>query len=476
MKTGSSTQNPSRLARIVPVSLMLAMAMVAAGCGGSMAGTGTNPPSPATTQTKTQVKIGDAPAARVVSFEVTVGPVTLTDDAGNVVNVLSKPQRIELSHLSGTNEPLSVLNIPQGSYKSAAITVSNPEVTFINSSGNTQKIEPAFNQSVVVNFSPSLAIGGTSAVVSIDVNVENSLTFDGQGNITGVNVSASSFSFVANAVAQEDRQGHDDGELEDTTGTVTAVNGTSFTLTVSATGAQMTFTTDSKTEFEDGASLAALAVNSIVTVEGSTLADGSLYARKVEGVENENGAEVEGLITSVTGSPATSLTFVADQGTGAGMDDSKIGDTATADVSNANFVVKTGDIDTSNLGSLPSSEFPFDASSVHAGQRVEVESRDGMTGTAVGAEKVRLQQQAMVGTVSGLSSATSSGPVTFTLTLPADSAFAILSGTSTIQVLWQPGTDLHGLTAVSNGDSVRVRGLVFFNGSSATMIARRIDK
>jgi hypothetical protein len=64
----------------------------------------------------------------------------------------------------------------------------------------------------------------------------------------------------------------------------------------------------------------------------------------------------------------------------------------------------------------------------------------------------------------------------FTLTLPADAAFSILSGTSSIQVLWQPGTDLHGITAVSNGDSIRVRGLVFFNGSTATIIARRIDK
>lgn len=117
-------------------------------------------------------------------------------------------------------------------------------------------------------------------------------------------------------------------------------------------------------------------------------------------------------------------------------------------------------MDTSGRGTLPSSEFPFDASSVHAGQRVEVESRNAVTAMNVSAEKVRLQQQALVGAVSGLATSPSSGPVTFMLTLPPDAAFSILSGASVLQVLWQPTTDLHGLTAVSNGDSIRVRGLV----------------
>ena len=465
-----------RQTRIIPLMLVFGIAIVAVGCGSYKAGSAAIPSPTATPQVKTQVKIGDAPAARVVSFELAVGPITMTDDAGNVTTVLTKSQRVELSHLSGTNEPLSLLSVPQGNYKSASLTVSNPEVTFINSTGKTQKIEPALNQNVVVNFSPDLSVGGSSVILGIDVNVANSLAFDAQGNITGVSLSASSFSFVSSPIAQEDKQGHDDGELEDLTGTVTAVNGASFNLTTSATGTQLTFTTDSHTEFEDGASLASLAVNSIVTVEGTTRSDGSLYARKIEGIENENGSELEGLVTNVTGSPATSLTFVADHGTGSGMDDSTIGNTATADVSGANFEVKTGDIDTSGLGNLPSSEFPFDASSVHAGQRVEVESRSAMTATTLNAEKVRLQQQALVGMVSGLASSTGSGPAMFTLTLPADAAFSILSGTSSIKVLWQPGTDLHGITAVSNGDSIRVRGLVFFNGSTATIIARRIDK
>jgi len=52
----------------------------------------------------------------------------------------------------------------------------------------------------------------------------------------------------------------------------------------------------------------------------------------------------------------------------------------------------------------------------------------------------------------------------------------MVSGQTTATVFWQPGTNLHNLTSVNNGDSVRVRGLVFFTGSSFNMIARRIDQ
>jgi len=297
------------------VTFAVGIALLAVGCGGSSSSPNPPPGPGPTPQTATQVKVGDAPADRVVTFEVTVGPISMTPTSGSAVTVLSGTQRVELSHLSGTNEPLSLLNVPQGSYSSASITVSNPEVTFINNLGVLVKLEPAFNQASTINFSPALTVGASSLVVDIDLNIANSLTFDAQGNVTGVNLSASSFKVSTAAVAAEDVQGDDDGELEDTTGVITAVNGSSFTLTVDQTGVPLTFTTDANTQFNDGASLTA---NTIVTVEGVTKSDGTLYAKEVEGIEDASGAEAEGLITQVTGNPATQLTFVADHGMGSG--------------------------------------------------------------------------------------------------------------------------------------------------------------
>jgi hypothetical protein len=374
--------------------------------------------------------------------------------------------------MSGTNEPLALLKVPQGSYTGGTITVANPEVVFINSLGQTVKLEPAFNQAVPVSFSPALTVGASASVVNIDLNVANSLTFDAQGNVTGVNISGSSFTFSSSVVAAENEQEPEDGELEDTTGTVSSVSGTSFTLMVGMAGTPLTFTTDANTEFKEGATLATIA-NTVVTVEGITRADGTLYAKEVEGVENVGGAELEGLISQVTGNPATQLAFVADDGTGSGVDDTTTGSSFTADVSGAQYKVSTGNIDTSGIGGLPAPpDFPFDASNVHAAQRVEVESVSTLSGNSLVAEKVKLVQQTVSGTVSGLSG---TAPTTFTLTVAADSAFAMLSGSTTVTIFWQPGTDVSNLAhALANGDAVRVRGLLFSTGSQFNLIARRI--
>ena len=62
--------------------------------------------------------------------------------------------------------------------------------------------------------------------------------------------------------------------------------------------------------------------------------------------------------------------------------------------------------------------------------------------------------------------------MTLTLTVPADSAFAMVSGQIQVTVFWQPNTTLKDLTSVSNSDTIRVRGLVFYMGTAFNMIAR----
>ena len=458
-------------ALILTTAVAVMLATVGCGGGGSSAPPGGGGGGGGNGATAAQVKIGDAPADRVIAFEVTVGPITMTPTSGNAVTVLSTARRLELTHLSGTNEPLALLKVPQGTYNSATLTVASPEVVFINNLGQIVKLQPAFSQSLTVNFSPAFTLGPSAPVVNIDLNVANSLTFDGNGNVTGVNISASSFDLSTSTIAGQNEQEFENGELEDTTGTVASVSGSTFVLTL-GTGVSLTFTTDANTEFKDGATLATMS-GTLVTVEGLTKSDGTLYAKEVEGVEDAGGAEVEGLISHVTGNPATSLTITADDGSGSGMDDSKVGSNFTVDVTGAGYKVHKGNVDNSGIGGLPSPpDFPFDASTVHAGQRVEIETHNSVSGNSLVADKVKLQQQAVTGTISGLSG---SAPTTFTLTVAGNSAFAILSGSTTITVSWQPKTDLHNLPhALTNGDKVRVRGLAFSTETGFNMIARRI--
>src|SRR5262249_5711657 len=124
------------------------------------------------------------------------------------------------------------------------------------------------------------------------------------------------------------------------------------------------------------------------------------------------------------------------------------------------FVVRA---DKLNLGGgVPA----FDATHIAKGQRVEADTASSAT-SPLAADKIKLREQALIGTGSG---ASASG---FTLTLNPSSAFATLTGQTTVTVQVVSGTNLK-VTPV-NGNVVRVRGLVFVNAGAYTMMAARVD-
>ncbi len=372
--------------------------------------------------------------------------------------------RIELTHASGKFEPFVAGNLPQGTFSAVNLTLVNSELTFLSSTGTAVHINGPASASISVPLSPNLAIGSSPLVLNIDVNVANSITTTAGGVVNGISFGPTSFNITAKAPGAANNQQDDDGEIEDVQGTVSAVNGSSFTLKLQ-NGSTLTFSTDGTTEFKDGVTGVAGLLNQVVTVEGFTKSDGSLFAKEVEGLENQNGAEVEGLITAISG---TTLTVTAQDGIGNGFDDSKVGATFTVNIAGLNaskFRVKTGN---GFGGSLPSASFPFDATTIHAGQRIEADT-DAVVPPANGAispDKINLQQQGVSGTVANAAAST------FDLTLAADSALAVISGQTVVHVTRNASTDTR--VTVSNGAKVDVRGLLFWNGTSWQMIARRI--
>ncbi|HEY2115451.1 MAG TPA: DUF5666 domain-containing protein, partial [Candidatus Angelobacter sp.] len=371
--------------------------------------------------------------------------------------------RIELTHASGKFEPFVAGSLPQGTFSTANLTLVNSELTFLSGAGTAVHINGPASASITVPLSPNLAISGP-LVLNIDVNVAASITAVG-GVVNGIAFTPASFNITAKAPGAAGNQQDDDGEIEDVQGTVTAVNGSSFTLKVGQTGSLMTFNTDGTTELKDGVTSVASLLNQVVTVEGFTRADGSLFAKEVEGLENQNGAEVEGLITAISG---TTLTVNAHDGIGSGFDDTKIGASFSVNIAGLNaskFRVKAGN---GFGGGLPSATFPFDATTIHQGQRIEVDT-DAAVPPASGAihpDKINLQQQGVSGVVANAATNT------FDINLAADSALRIISGQTVVHVTRNASTDSR--VAVANGGSVQVRGLLFWNGTSWQMIARRI--
>jgi hypothetical protein len=401
----------------------------------------------------------------VIAFEVSVSSLSLTPAAGGAPIAVAVPvnNRIELTHASGKFEPFVAGSLPQGTFSAANLTLVNSELTFLSSAGTAVHINGPASASITVPLSPNLAISGP-LVLNIDVNVAASITTVG-GVVNGIAFTPASFNITAKAPGAAANQQDDDGEIEDVQGTVTAVSGSSFTFKVGQTGSLMTFNTDGTTELKDGVTSVASLLNQVVTVEGFTRADGSLFAKEVEGLENQNGAEVEGLITAISG---TTLTVNAHDGIGSGFDDTKIGASFSVNIAGLNaskFRVKAGN---GFGGGLPSATFPFNATTIHQGQRIEVDT-DAAVPPASGAispDKINLQQQGVSGVVANAATNT------FDINLAADSALRIISGQTVVHVTRSASTDSR--VAVANGGSVQVRGLLFWNGTSWQMIARRI--
>ena len=307
---------------------LIALATLATGCGSESTPV---TPTPAGT-TSTQFRIGDAPVDRILSFEITLGStIVLTPSGGgSPVNLTVGTNRLELTHMSGKLEAVGISNVAQGTYSTVQLTINNPEMTYLNASNAVTTLLGNPTQTVTVNLNPALTIGNAPGLVNVDVNVANSITTDTAGNVTGFNFSGSSFTFSTKAVGPQTGQQEDDnGEMEDVTGLVTAVNAPNFTLKVGQTDASMDFNFDSTTQFNDGVTAGTL-LNQIVSVEGFTRTDGSLFAKEVEGQEASTGSELEGMITSISG---TLLTVTAHDGSGSGMDDTKVGADFTVSIS-----------------------------------------------------------------------------------------------------------------------------------------------
>lgn len=465
MKNHSSHALAGPAARLLLAVTVLFTLIIMAGCGGGGGSSSTTPPPVTGGPASAQVRFGDAPADSVISFEVTVSSLSLTPSTGGAaVNVpVPANNRLELSHAAGKFEPFLTGTLPQGSFSSASMTLANSELTFLSATGTPVHINGPASASVNITLSPALTIGSSPMVLNIDVNIANSITTNASGSITGISFGANSFSITAKAPGAAAEQ-DDDGEIEDVRGLVTAATANSFTLKSGQSGGSLVFSFDATTQFSNGATSSNL-LNQIVKVEGFTKSDGSLFAKEVEGLESSTGSELEGLITAITGS---TLTVNADDGVGNGMDDTKVGASFTVNITGlaaSKFKVDGGN---GFGGSVPNT-LTFDGTTIHQGQRIEVESTSAVPAAngSITPDKIKLKQQGISGTVANLAANGN-----FDLNLAADSHLAIISGQTVVHVIKASATDIRKTPA--NAAAAQVRGLLFWNGTSWQMVARRV--
>lgn len=452
-------------ARVFALVLSLAGASLTTACGSG--GSTTNSITNASAQSTT-FNIGDAPLNGVLAFEVTINNITLAG-ANGTVSVLTNPAKVEVSHLAGTFEPLTLTKIPADTYSQISVTFGAAELLFLPAGSSTpvHLDIAALGTPVNVALSPAVIVPQGVSSLNFDLKLANSLSIDTANNVTFNPV----FTLTSVSVAAGGQEEAESGELEDIKGMLSVASANQFTITVGTSAQTMTFNTDVTTVFDpSGTVLSSVPKGTVLEVDGVTQADGSFLAKKVEiETENQVGLETEGLVTQVSSSPATSFQLVTHEATGASTVAPTLGSTVTINLSsNTNFRV---DGDGVSLSGMP---FQFQsAADLAPGQVVEADADTG-NASSFTATRVQLKQQALDGTIAGLSS------TGFQLTLDPNSTFAKLSGVTTVNVLTANSENKTG-TNLADGQLVRVRGLLFFsaasgaNPASYNFVAQRVQ-
>jgi hypothetical protein len=243
-----------------------------------------------------------------------------------------------------------------------------------------------------------------------------------------------------------------------------------------------TFATNSSTVF-DGTSMSAMGNGMLLIVDASLQTDGTLMATRVQSMMNSGGVMGGGVITAVTGQPATALTMVMQNGAGSGMMSSAFAAGVTVNLNGSTtFQIDEDNMDMSSLPFTP----VFDASDIYPGQSVMPISSSSMMSGGMGggmmggsnmagtiaATDLELEPQGISGTVA--TAITSGAQTSFTMTLPAGCAFTTLTGATSVTIYQQPQTMMSNGSSIASGSTVHAFGLLFFDGGKWKMVASRL--
>ena len=455
----SRTLEPSAMKLRICVILVGLVSLVACGggdggsvsptsAGGRSSGSDSSGSSSSSGTTALLVSLGEVGHVgdEVVSFKLTIDSVALHSSAGDV-SLLSTPRRVELSRFKA--EPLLVNKAPQGKYRGIVIAVSNPEISFVDSQGVLHEHVAASLTSSTATNPSEFSLDSTPTAVNLNV-------FLSPGFVSNPVTVTPALNFTTSG-----------GLTEGLVGRVTAVASNSFTINVG--NATFTLAADFRTEFQGVPGLGGLTPGMTVEVD-AVFDSGGIYRATKVNLENDlpSALVVEGLTLSVSLGQLQMLVREVHGPDGVIVPD--VGGALTINAnSSSQFHVSDG-VDLTNLDFTPR----FDALTVAVGQNVRVSA---LSASAITADQLKLAKQSLDGVPADITAGSVPDQYSFRLNLNAGSAFAKLTGQTSMLVTLQPSTQKFLYFGLENcvpciaGGTVRVRGLLFFSGGQYRLVA-----
>lgn len=475
------------LRRLLIWTVAAGVMSLAGGCGGgkSTSGSGNGPQPGESTQT-TVVVSGEA-NDQLMRFSMALNSLSLTTQAGTVVQVVTTPQQVEFMHLNGGAEPLMTAEVPQGVYTSATATVGGASFTcLVQQSGSDTTSTYAYgatpNNQVTVQLPEPLTVSGDSMALSLQLLVSQSASFPSTCYTAGIAQFSISPTFNLTAMTvSASPQNATNGKMTALQGLVTNLGATASSFTVSAAdGTQPNtslntawqVTTNSSTQFEGIGNAQGLTAGMPVDFDGTLQPDGSILATRVA-VLDSNTSDLtvnEGPLMQVTASEPV-LNEANQESEGSQM---LIRGWPAYSFGEANFAVWGG---LSNTGSLPFAA-SFGAANMVPGQMVSITSHTTQVAsgpTYVPAGVVTLMPQTINGTVAG--TGTSGSFTTYTVELaPYDvfPQFAVQGGQTTLlqnplEVVVYADSSTQVLSPPTIGSVARFSGVIFNDNGTLRM-------
>jgi Domain of unknown function (DUF5666) len=435
------------------------------------------------------LSIGDTPpngvAVLFLEASITAASLQPADMSKPAVSLMNTPIEVEFGHLQTDTAFLSFANVPPDTYQSLSLTFGNAMMTIVNHTGaaisscgdnSVCQLSPNINPaSASVSSSPFPVTISEKTVVGIrlDFNVDSSVQSD-----LSINPAITIKKLTQRSDSDDTQEMEQLDELE---GQVTALGNNQFTLMNKRSGQSFTLSVDSNTKFEEfdragctssPETFSCMQAGQIVEVDLSQNGMGSMLAKHVEFEENAQKVAIKGTITTVDSATQFHMVVFNEEPEMNGVSE---GSPIVVTIQpNAMFQIGHEEMGDEGGGFGMSGLTFASGTDLLVGQDVQI--RPGAVSSTGGAttvttDLVRLWPSQVSGQVGNIHSDAG----TFTLTGLSPLFTGATPPITTINVVTLSGSDFmdfSGLSSLSVGSTVSVRGLLFNTTGAPTLVTR----
>ncbi len=269
----------------------LLVATLAVGCGGSSGSNGTG--STFTGNTTVVLLASSTANDQLSEFSVTLTNLTLVDQSGKTVTVLSAPVSDDFIHVNGTVEPLATVTVPQGTYTSAQAIGESAIPECAGQNSGQLIINEALGDSsgaFKVNLPQPITIAGAAMGIVLNLQVAESAPFNGpcSSSLTDTVTVTPVFNLTSLSIAEQPTNTAN-GRMQSLRGIISSINagGSGFTATADYSvnagyPPSWQVSLNGSAAFQGIGNASQLAVGMPVDMDVNIQSDGSLLATRVE--------------------------------------------------------------------------------------------------------------------------------------------------------------------------------------------------